>query len=152
MPRSDHDDLKSNRTGLWLDFSDDKVARAVYETARQAKREVQAMPSWKKGEPSPTGEGPVSEFEDMCTEEVAMFKAKNVEYRNGGEHLSNFLEVASDLGVTPLQVWAIFADKHWRAILNYVRTGQQGAEGIESRMLDMAVYAKLGRMLVRAGK
>ena len=93
-----------------------------------------------------------SEFNALVSDEFVVWAAKGTEYRNGGDRLANFNRTAIALGLTPLQVWGVFAQKHWDAVMNYIRTGTQGAEGIESRLVDIANYARLLRLLVRAAE
>jgi hypothetical protein len=88
-------------------------------------------------------------FDALVAEERATWFSKGTEYVNGGDRLNNFNTVAKSQGITPLQVWAVYTTKHWLAIMEYCRTGHQGSEGIESRLMDLAVYAKLGRLLAR---
>lgn len=92
------------------------------------------------------------EFERLVQDEYAVWSVKGAEYRNGGDRLANFNGVAARVGVTPLQVWAAHVDKHYAAVMEYIRTGREGAEGIESRLVDLGNYARLGRLLVQAAK
>lgn len=92
------------------------------------------------------------DFAAMTDNEWDLWSNKGREYVNGGDRLANFNRVAQSLGVTPLQVWAVYAAKHWMAIMEYIRSGREGAEGIESRLADLAVYAKLARLLVREAR
>ena len=75
---------------------------------------------------------------------------KGEEYvRGSGDRLANFKRIAESLGLTPLQVWAVYANKHWDALLNYIRTGSvKSNEPIESRVDDLTVYLRLLRGLI----
>lgn len=92
------------------------------------------------------------EFNCMVAEERQLWEGKGDEYTIGLDRLYNFTSVAEKLGLTPMQVWAVYAAKHFYAILNYAKTGTEGLEGIESRLADLAVYCKLGRLLVRKAR
>lgn len=72
---------------------------------------------------------------------------KGHDYTGGGDRLANFKEEGEALGVTPLQVWATFAGKHWRALCTFVRDGSLRSESVRSRFLDLANYALLGAAL-----
>lgn len=75
--------------------------------------------------------------------------AKGHDYTRGAEigesdRLANFKTVAGMLGLTPLQVWAVYYLKHVFAILTYIKTGKVQSEGMRGRFLDAANYAVLG--------
>lgn len=88
----------------------------------------------------------------MVEEEWALWRGKGDEYTIGRDRLYNFTSVAENLGLTPMLVWAVYAAKHFYAVLAYAKTGKEGAEGIESRLADLSVYAKLGRLIARMEK
>ena len=84
-------------------------------------------------------------------EELA--RGKGGEYAPGADRLSNFKQNAERLGLTPLDIWAVYAGKHWDAIQTYVQDLRKGIsrerlEGIEGRFHDLIVYAVLGLALV----
>lgn len=84
---------------------------------------------------------------EECTE---IIRAKGVDYTKSSEDaLANFKETGKDIGIDPLQVWYIFAQKHWQAIANYVKTGGQSeSEPIEGRIHDAINYLLLGKGLI----
>jgi hypothetical protein len=57
------------------------------------------------------------------------FVAKNAEYAGidkadtQEDSLSNFWEVAADVGITPEQVWHVYFEKHRRVVTKFIRTG-----------------------------
>ena len=63
------------------------------------------------------------------------------------DRLGNFKRCAKAAGVTPMQAWLIYFQKHVDAVSTYVRTGLQ-SEPIMGRFLDLANYALLGAALV----
>lgn len=94
----------------------------------------------------------MDDFDEFVAQERALWGTKGDEYTIGLDRLYNFNSVAEKLGLSPMQVWAVYAAKHFYAILNYAKTGTEGAEGIESRLADLAVYCKLARLLVRQSR
>lgn len=77
--------------------------------------------------------------------------AKGRDYTAGTDHaedrLGNFKSLAKRLGLTPMQVWAVYFAKHADAVLAYAK-GQTESEPIEQRLHDVANYALLGLGLV----
>ncbi len=49
---------------------------------------------------------------------------KGHDYAGDQDALSNFKEAARSTGLTPEQVWSVYASKHWAAVLTYCREGQ----------------------------
>jgi hypothetical protein len=70
----------------------------------------------------------------------ALNQTKGVEYAGHDDALENFKRHASALGLKPEQIWAVYASKHWDAIISYVRTGAVLSEPIEGRILDCVLY------------
>lgn len=95
-----------------------------------------------------------AELWDAALEKVTELAVnKGGEYAPGEDRLSNFKGNAERLDLTPLDVWAVYAGKHWDAIQTYVRDQRLGVsrprmEGIEGRFHDLIVYAVLGLALV----
>ncbi len=80
---------------------------------------------------------------------------KGAEYAGDENRLENFVRNAIALGLEPEQVWAVYAGKHWDAIVQYIKDMQTGkertrSESIEGRMDDMIVYLLLGKAMYRA--
>lgn len=65
---------------------------------------------------------------------------KGREYATDKDTLADFKEVAADAGITPLQCWLTYVQKHQRAISTFVREGAVKSESIEGRILDVVVY------------
>ena len=79
-----------------------------------------------------------------------ILKQKGDDYtRHEVDRLSNFKRSAAAIGLTPLQVWAIFTNKHIDAIMAYIKTGQVESEGIEGRFDDAINYLHLGEALIK---
>lgn len=76
--------------------------------------------------------------------EVAKIRAtKGREYATDEDTLADFKEVARNAGITPLQCWLTYVEKHQRAIATFVREGDVKSEAIEDRVLDVIVYHHL---------
>lgn len=93
------------------------------------------------------------EFGNMMTDEfhrvLALQMAKGRDYAREDDALANFKTQATALDLTPEQVWAVFAGKHWAAIMAYVREGDVKSEPIEGRIHDLILYGFLLLAMVR---
>lgn len=78
-------------------------------------------------------------------------KTKGHDYAGDDDALRNFKEAARDLGVSPALIWAVYANKHWSAIMTYCREGKVESEGIEGRCHDAILYTFLLLGLIREG-
>lgn len=79
-----------------------------------------------------------------------ILKTKGADYtRHEEDRLSNFKRSAAAIGLTPIQVWAIFANKHWDAIMAFIKTGKTESEAIEGRLDDVINYIYLLEALIR---
>jgi hypothetical protein len=94
-----------------------------------------------------------SEFGNMMTDEfhrvLALQMAKGRDYAREDDALANFKTQAAALDLTPEQVWAVFAGKHWAAIMAYAREGDVKSEPIEGRIHDLILYGFLLLAMVR---
>ena len=75
---------------------------------------------------------------------------KGKEYADGDEDaLLNFKRTARDVGITPLQVLAVFMHKHFDSIMRYTKMGySESEEPIAGRIADLRLYAALGLALI----
>ena len=64
-----------------------------------------------------------------------------------GDRLGNFKDAARALGLSPMQVWAVYFNKHVTAVLNFAARGRVESEAVHDRFLDIATYAILGAAL-----
>ena len=79
-----------------------------------------------------------------------LLRAKGDDYtRHEPDRLSNFKRSGAALGLTPLQVWGIFINKHIDAVMAYVKTGQVESESIYGRLDDIVNYCYLGEAIIR---
>ena len=69
--------------------------------------------------------------------------------RHEEDRLSNFKRSGTAIGLSPLQVWAIFINKHIDAVMTYVKTGRTESESIQGRLDDIVNYCYLGEALIR---
>ena len=84
---------------------------------------------------------------------VHINKTKGVEYAGEDDALDNFKRHAQELDLRPEQVWAVYASKHWDAIMSYVRRGGVlSDETIEGRIDDAILYLYLLLGLVVDGE
>lgn len=78
--------------------------------------------------------------------------SKGKDYSDNDDRFSNFKVIAELLGLTPLQVWAVYYLKHVIAIMTFVKTGELASEPIESRFHDTINYDLLGSGLATEAK
>ena len=85
-------------------------------------------------------------------ESIAHLRAtKGKDYARDTDTLANFKRHAAALDLTPEQVWAVYAGKHWDAIMTYCKRGQVESEPIEGRVDDMLTYLLLLKGLIAEG-
>lgn len=65
---------------------------------------------------------------------------KGNDYAGNEDALRNFKVNAERTGITKEVVWAIFFNKHYDALMTYIKDGEVKSEAIEGRVLDMIVY------------
>ena len=85
---------------------------------------------------------------------LEILKKKGEDYTVGSsDALANFKKAGEAIELEPTKIWYIFANKHWQAITNYVRTGGQSeSEPIEERIKDMLNYLLLLKGLIQEKK
>jgi hypothetical protein len=67
-------------------------------------------------------------------------ETKGREYAHDEDTLADFKEVAAEAGITPLQCWLTYVQKHQRAIGTFVREGGVKSESLYDRCVDVIVY------------
>ena len=83
---------------------------------------------------------------------------KGGEYAGDKDRLANFRRNGSNLGLTMEQVWAVYAGKHWDALMQYIKdlgtyTVRERMEPVSGRVDDLIVYLMLFKaMLMERGK
>ena len=87
------------------------------------------------------------EFQAMVREHFAEILAindtKGHDYAGEEDALANFKRHAADLDLRPEQIWAVYASKHWDAVMTYCREGAVQSEAIEGRLHDAILYCFL---------
>jgi len=88
--------------------------------------------------------GKIEDFlKNVETKDREILLTKNADYSNKEDGLSNFKYAAKRLGLTPYQIWAVYAGKHWDAIMAFCRDGKVESEDITLRIHDLRNYAFL---------
>ncbi len=87
------------------------------------------------------------DFQDMMNGHyniiISINDVKGHDYAGDEDALSNFKKHAAELGLTPEQIWGVYAGKHWDAITTFCREGDVKSEPIESRIHDVILYCFL---------
>jgi len=93
------------------------------------------------------------DFFEMTIDEIMLHNTKNADYAKGGNPLGNFYRVSDLLksagaGIPPSQVAFIYMAKQLDAAGRMMFLGYEGkVEGVQDRLRDVSVYAKLIRIL-----
>lgn len=77
---------------------------------------------------------------------IDLIKRKNADYSQGeqkGDRIAAFRRIARDINITMEQAWAVFCQKHWGAVMKYVKDGVVESEGIDGRINDIINYMVL---------
>ena len=93
-------------------------------------------------------EGSMSSLLSRCDK---IMRSKMVDYAQTDDFADNFKRSASRCGITPAQVWLVFADKHWGSICNFIKNGYVESEDIRNRLADLINYACLLAGMIDAG-
>jgi hypothetical protein len=93
-----------------------------------------------------------NEFQELMRKQferlLEINSTKGHDYASDDDALDNFKRHAAGLGLTPEQIWAVYASKHWDSIITYCREGAVASEPIEGRIDDCLLYLFLLRGLV----
>jgi hypothetical protein len=85
-------------------------------------------------------------FARQFTDCIDMIRKKNADYSQGeqkGDRIAAFRRIAKDVNITMEQAWAVFCQKHWGAVMKYVKEGTVESEAIEGRIHDVINYMVL---------
>lgn len=89
----------------------------------------------------------------MREEQDELLRQKGADYtRHDPDRLANFKRLAKDLAIPPLTVWAVYAGKHWDAIMAYIKSGKAESEDIRTRLIDLQNYLYLGQAILEDEK
>lgn len=78
-------------------------------------------------------------FEDEC---FSILETKGADYMNA-DAWDQFENLASIIGVSPLQIMYIYMNKHIRAVETAMQNKSLRAESLEDKLKDIANYALL---------
>jgi hypothetical protein len=96
-----------------------------------------------------THDGLTQIIDDTFAEIRRIRESKGKDYSRGeADTLSNFKRHAAALGLTPEQVWAVYASKHWDAVVSFCKHGQVESEPIDGRIDDALTYLLLLKGLI----
>ena len=101
-------------------------------------------------------------FEKIIAETMEKIKTlstlKGGEYAGDNDRLANFRRNGNNLGLTMEQVWAVYAGKHWDALMQYIKDlgtniVRERMEPVSGRVDDLIVYLMLFKaMLMERGE
>lgn len=92
-------------------------------------------------------------FAETVQKITQLGKLKGSEYAGDVDRLANFRRNAENLNLNMEQVWAVYAAKHWDAVMQYVQDTATGKnrermESIDGRLDDLIVYCILAKCMV----
>jgi hypothetical protein len=85
-------------------------------------------------------------FAKRFAECITMLRRKNADYSQGeqkGDRIAAFRRIARDINITMPQAWAVFCQKHWGAVMKFVKDGIVESEPIGGRINDIINYMVL---------
>lgn len=94
-------------------------------------------------------------FAEKFAECIDLIKAKNADYSQGeqkGDRIAAFRRIARDINITMEQAWAVFCQKHWGAVMKYVKQGTVESEPIDGRISDIINYMVLLSAIIEDGR
>ncbi len=94
-------------------------------------------------------------FAEKFMECIDLIKVKNADYSQGeqkGDRIAAFRRIARDINITMEQAWAVFCQKHWGAVMKYIKQGTVESEPIEGRISDIINYMVLLAAIIEDGK
>lgn len=94
-------------------------------------------------------------FAEKFLECIDLIKVKNADYSQGeqkGDRIAAFRRIARDINITMEQAWAVFCQKHWGAVMKFIKDGSVESEPIEGRIMDIINYMVLLAAIVEDGK
>jgi hypothetical protein len=85
---------------------------------------------------------------DAFERRLVILDGKGKEYANGEDANGNFKRLAPKLGLTPEQILWVYTAKHIDSIETWLRTGDEGMEGIIGRLDDLRNYVDILESLI----
>lgn len=80
-----------------------------------------------------------------------LIRVKGSDYTRGQHNIrptAFFEDIGKFIDIDPAKVWAVLANKHWSAIMRYVKDGYVESEDISGRINDMINYLLLFGLLL----
>lgn len=77
---------------------------------------------------------------------IDMIKSKNADYTQGTakkDRIAAFRRISSDIDIPMEKIWAIFCNKHWGAVMRFIKDGEVESEPIDGRINDIINYMVL---------
>ena len=74
---------------------------------------------------------------------MSMIRVKNADYSQNeqkGDRIAAFRRISRDIGIPMTKVWAVFCQKHWGAIMRFIKDGHVESEPIDGRINDVINY------------
>lgn len=89
-------------------------------------------------------------LQDQVFERVReLGRSKGRDYAGDADALANFKRHGQILGLSPLVIWAVYAGKHWDAVMAYIREPDRAtSEPIQGRIDDLVTYLTLLTALI----
>ena len=88
-------------------------------------------------------------FKKNVARQADILLRKGHDYRGDVDALGNFKAAAFRLGLTPIQIWAVYFGKHVSAVERFCSHGKVESEPIESRIDDCINYLHLLAALIK---
>lgn len=82
-------------------------------------------------------------FARRFTDCIHMLRSKNADYSQGeqaGDRIAAFRRIARDINIPMKKAWAVFAQKHWGAVMKFVKDDTLESEPIDGRINDLINY------------
>lgn len=96
---------------------------------------------------------PDNEFESALIEMVEMHRAKSKVYGTDNDPMQNFLDIAYNTGLTPLQACEVLLGKHHAAIKQWWNQDESYFDTrSDDGYLDRAVYGVIALVLYKRAK
>lgn len=85
---------------------------------------------------------------------MTTMRSKNADYSQNehkGDRIAAFRRISRDVNIPMTKVWAVFCQKHWGAIMRFIKDGHVESEPIDGRINDMINYLALLGPIIQDG-
>lgn len=86
---------------------------------------------------------------------ITTIRSKNADYTRGEnkiDRIAAFRRIADDVGLSMQKVWAVFASKHWSAVMRFVKEDLVESEPVDGRINDIINYCVLLGAIIHDGE